>query len=213
MNKKIIYLLLLVCTAGIFASCDDYETYAEQKDKERSAISRFLANNKINVISEEQFVKQDSTTNLDRNEFVLFNATGVYMQVIELGCGDVLKDGEHVSILSRFTELNILTDSIQLSNNSFSFGYLEDKYEVTDLSGTFYASFDKTQSLMYNAYNTASVPSGWLVPLKYVKIGRPDKKGDRIAHVKIIVPHDQGHSYATQSVYPCLYDITYMRGK
>lgn len=208
MNQKFIYFLLLVITAGTFAACDDFETYAEQKDKERAAISSFIAKNNIKVISEEQFLKQDTMTDVSKNEYVLFGTTGVYMQIIERGEGEVLKSGETATVLSRFTELNILTDSIQLSNNMFSYGYLEDKYDVSNLSGTFYASFDRNQSLIFNRYGSASVPSGWLLPLTYVKLGRPYS-----AHVKIIVPHDQGHSSASSSVYPCLYDITYLRGR
>ena len=36
---------------------------------------------------------------------------------------------------------------------------------------------------------------------------------DKNAKVKLIVPHSQGQSYAVQSVYPCLYEITYQRGR
>ena len=57
-----------------------------------------------------------------------------------------------------------------------------------------------------------SVPSGWLVPLSYINLGRPQNPTDEIAKVKLIVPHSQGQSYATQSVYPCYYIITYEKG-
>jgi len=66
--------------------------------------------------------------------------------------------------------------------------------------------------LMYLAYSSTSVPAGWLVPLTYINIGRPLKDGDEIAKVKIIVPHSEGQSYASEYVYPCYYKITYMRG-
>ncbi len=40
------------------------------------------------MISFEQFQEQDSTTNVDENQFVLFSETGVYMQIVEEGNGE-----------------------------------------------------------------------------------------------------------------------------
>jgi len=51
------------------------------------------------------------------------------------------------------------------------------------------------------------------VPLTYINLGRPINEGDEIAKVRLIVPHTQGQAYASQNVYPCLYDITYERGR
>ena len=85
-------------------------------------------------------------------------------------------------------------------------------------SGTFSASFkmsdDNTgyHGVMYYRYSSASVPSGWLAPLSYIKLGRPANDGEEIAKVRLIVPHDQGHSSANSGVYACYYEITYERG-
>ena len=57
----------------------------------------------IKVISFEQFQEQDSTTNVKDNEFVLFSDNGVYMQIVEKGNGDVLKDGRY-EVLARYVE-------------------------------------------------------------------------------------------------------------
>ena len=88
---------------------------------------------------------------------------------------------------------------------------------VTNTSGTFTASFDPTSSVMYQVYGRSSgstqVPNGWLSPLPYIKVGRPLSADDRIARVRIIVPSTEGTYAATMSVYPCLYDITYERGR
>ena len=65
---------------------------------------------------------------------------------------------------------------------------------------------------MYMAYGSASVPAGWLVPLSYIRLGRLVEEGDELAKVRLIVPHDQGHSYASQGVYACFYELTYQRG-
>ena len=89
--------MLAVITAGIslcMTGCNDDETYADQKEKEKNAISRFLEDNpfcgKINVISESQFYAQDSITDTARNEYVKFNEDGIYMQIIRKGEGPTM---------------------------------------------------------------------------------------------------------------------------
>lgn len=209
-----IKLALLAC-AALFTlmSCDDTESYADQKKKERSAIRSYIAKENIKVITEKEFHAQDSTTDVSKNEYVLFETTGVYMQIIREGCGEKLKDGETATVICRFKEWNLLTDSLQLANNiensSLNF---PDLMSVKNTSGTFKASFIQGSSVMYSIYGSGSVPAGWLAPLSYIKIGRPAKPGEEIAKVKLIVPHTQGHQYASSDVYPCLYEITYQRG-
>lgn len=209
-----IKLALLAC-AALFTlmSCDDTESYADQKKKERSAIKSYIAKENIKVITEKEFHAQDSTTDVSKNEYVLFETTGVYMQIIREGCGEKLKDGETATVICRFKEWNLLTDSLQLANNiensSLNF---PDLMSVKNTSGTFKASFIQGSSVMYSIYGSGSVPAGWLAPLSYIKIGRPAKPGEEIAKVKLIVPHTQGHQYASSGVYPCLYEITYQRG-
>lgn len=210
--KKISYILLLLVSTFTIVSCDKTETYAEELAKERSAISKYIADSAVTVISETQFANQNYTTDVSKNEFVLFQKSGVYMQIIRQGCGDKIKDKETCTVLCRFSERNLLTDSLQLTNNILTWAYLVDKMSVTDNSGTFTAAFMKESSLMYTAYKSTSVPSGWLVPLTYIKIGRPEKENEDIAKVRLIVPAAQGQYYATLSVYPCLYDLTYERG-
>ena len=209
-----IKLALLAC-AALFTlmSCDDTESYADQKKKERSARRSSIAKENIKVITEKEFHAQDSTTDVSKNEYVLFETTGVYMQIIREGCGEKLKDGETATVICRFKEWNLLTDSLQLANNiensSLNF---PDLMSVKNTSGTFKASFIQGSSVMYSIYGSGSVPAGWLAPLSYIKIGRPAKPGEEIAKVKLIVPHTQGHQYASSGVYPCLYEITYQRG-
>lgn len=211
--RKISLLLLALVGIMLFTACSNNETYADQKKKERSAINSYIANQKIKVITEDEFFAQDSTTDVSKNEFVLFESSGVYMQIVRKGCGEVIKDKENVSVLCRFTERNLLTDSIQLSNDVLAYSSLVDKMNVKRSLGTFTASFVTSSSVMYSVYSSASVPSGWLVPLAYIKLGRPATADEKIAKVRIIVPHSQGQQYAMQSVYPCLYDITYERGR
>ena len=108
-------------------SCDDTETYAEQKDKERAAISRFIADSAITVITESQFKEQGYKTDVSKNEFVLMQNSGVYMQIVREGCGEKIKEGETTTVLCRFTEYNILTDSLQLTNDILSFSSIVDR--------------------------------------------------------------------------------------
>ena len=73
--------------------------------------------------------------------------------------------------------------------------------------------FDKNFCVMYINYGSTAVPSGWLVPLSYINLGRYTSSDAELAKVRLIVPHSAGQSNAVQSVYPCLYEITYQRGR
>ena len=212
--KTLKFLALTLIAIVALASCSDSETYADMKKKERSAINRYSANQKINVISEDVFNAQNQTTNVDKNEWVLFDGTGVYMQIVREGCGKKLESGKTEKILCRFNEYNILeSDSALQCTNIISYNWLVEKMTVKNTSGTFSGTFDKESSLMYNTYSSTAVPSGWLVPLTYIKLGIPASATDEIAKVKLIVPHSMGQSNASQNVYPCMYEITYQLGR
>ena len=211
--KTLKFLALTLLAIVALASCSDSETYADMKKKERSAINRYIANQKIKVISEDVFNAQNQTTNVDKNEWVLFEGTGVYMQIVREGCGKKLESGKTEKILCRFNEYNILeSDSSLQCSIIYRYPWLVEKMTVKNTSGTFSGTFDKESSLMYNTYNSTAVPSGWLVPLTYIKLGRPASATDEIAKVKLIVPHSMGQSNASQNVYPCMYEITYQKG-
>lgn len=217
--KKTSYLMLLAMVVSLFAACNDYETYSDLKKKERQAISKFLVDSAINVISEKQFEEQGQTTDLKKNQYVLLEKSGVYMQIIRKGCGQQVESGKTVNVLCRFSETNILTDSMLIRNDIVGTIYMNgqyidvsqyvDKMTVQRNGSTFQASF--VSGLMQLYHGTSSVPSGWLVPLLYINVGRPLQEGDEIAKVKLIVPHSQGTQTASQSVYPAFYVITYQR--
>lgn len=210
MKRTIIAVFSLVALL-LVSSCSHYETYAEQTEKERNAIREFLSEKKINVISEATFKAQNYTTDVNKNEFVLFDNTGVYLQIVRKGCGSPIANGETTSVLCRFKEYNILTDSLILTNEVMKLSYLVDKMNVTRTSDSFTASF--VEGVMFTQYQSASVPAGWLVPLLYINVGRLEKEEDEIAKVNIIVPHSQGHQSAVTGVYPCYYEITYQKGR
>ena len=196
-----------------FAACSNTETYKDQRNRELDSISSFLRNENVQVISEEEFEnrwnKGLTLTDTAKNEYVLFQSNGIYMQVIDQGCGDYIKKGESAEVLVRFDEYNlsylarISNDCRTLSNNIQTYSYRVDKMTVTNNSGTFTGAFDTSNSLMAQTYNSstsggisATVPSGWLVPFTWIKVGRPTKEEDRIAHIRLLVPHSYGTTSA-----------------
>lgn len=212
--KKTAYLLLaLLAVITVMSGCNDSETYADQKKRERSAIQKYISEQGIKVISEDAFNAQGQVTDTAKNEYVYLSRSEVYMQIIRKGCGKKIEKGETTTVLCRYQEYNLLTDSLQSTNMIAYYISIVDKMSVTNTSGTFTASFIEGESLMYTLYGSTSVPSGWLTPFSYINVGRPEKEGDEVARVKLIVPHTQGHQYAVSGVYPCLYDLTYERGR
>lgn len=211
----------------LLGACSSDETYADQKERERDAINNFISRDvkitdrqgvllidvgRINVISEETFAAQGYRTFTDQNQYVLFNSSGVYMQMVREGVGERLASGETKPVLVRYTEFNIMRDSVQTSNEySADDEPWVDVMDVTNTSGTFTASFNTSggyRSKMYTTYGSLSVPAGWLVPFTYVRLGRQTSE-QQIAKVRLIVPHSQGHSDASNNVYPCFYELKF----
>ena len=141
------------------------------------------------------------------------------MQIVRKGCGEKVKDGETLEILCRFSEYNIKENKLVTRNDIVYFydasygnySSLPDKMMVERIGNTYTGSF--VYGLMSYTHSSTSVPAGWLVPLTYVKIGRPVNDDDEIAKVRLIVPHSQGTVDASSSVFPCYYEITYERDK
>ena len=214
----------MVC---LLSACNKEETYAEKKEKERNAIANFIRRDavvmyegdtlvhvgKINVISEEQFHAQDSTTNLERNEYVLFGNTGVYMQIVRKGVGQKLESGTSKHVIARYLEFNILADSIQTRNDILYYSTTPDIIDISNSYGTFTASFNTENGggAMYRFYQSTTVPPGWLVPFTYIRLGRQVNETDEISKVRLIVPHSQGQKNASEYVYPCFYEITFQQ--
>ena len=169
-----------------FLSCNKEETYAERRERENAQINSFLSRGvnvvdkeyqrallnvpgNIKVISEEQFFAQDTTTDVRKNEYVLFAGSGVYAQFVRRGTGAALKNGEHTMLLCRYIEYNIATDSIRSSNLYGSDAASPDVMSLHNNSGSLTGVF--TAGNMRRFYGTI-VPSGWLIPLPYLKLGR-----------------------------------------
>lgn len=217
--KKLLHLVLAAFAVSISMftaiSCNDGETYAEMKEKEKKSIEQFISKNSmigpIKVISEEQFKSQGNTTNIDNNEFVLFTNDGIYMQILRQGEGQTMPEMAMErpdttitkEILCRFFEYDI-----QNADTTYSNIYtpsVVDKMQCTysHYSRSFTASF--TSGRMYSAYGSV-VPTGWLKPLNYIRLTRESGKE---AKVRLIVPHSSGTTNASGYVLPFYYEITY----
>lgn len=222
--KRLFYPILMLLSVLLYTSCEKYETYGDKKAKEREAINKFIAREEIKVITENEFKAKGETTDTAANEFVKLERTGVYMQIVRKGCGKQLESGKVVTLLCRFLEYNILTDSVLVCNSQPFYYYSAslkqyidasqyvDKMSVSRSGTTITASFVEGMMLTFHS-TTTSVPAGWLVPLNYVNVGRPENETDEISKVRLIVPHSQGTADASASVYPCFYEITYEREK
>ncbi len=226
-NRIIILFSLLGLLLG-FASCEEEDSYAERKEREREQINTFLKKGvkvsdqevgdyllevapNIKVISEETFYKNDSTTNVEANEYVLFKGSGVYMQILRKGTGEPLAEGQSATVIMRYTEFNIAADTIQSTNNQLLYETYPDVMTCSNAYGVFTGSF--TDGLMKSLYNSPSVPSGWLIPMPFIRLGRQNAADAEIALVRLIVPSTQGQSDAMSNVYPCFYEISYQRGR
>ena len=230
--KNFLFAMIAFAAVFSFAACNDSETYKDKRDRELDSISSFLRKENIKVISEDEFTRRWNDnqrltdTAKNNNEWVLFNSNGIYMQVIDQGCGDYIKKGETADVLVRFDEYNLSyaaemsNKCLTLSNNVPAYSYYVDKMSVTNTSGTFTGSFvNPKASLMALTYNSSytgissTVPSGWLIPFSWVKIGRPKTDDERIAHIRLLVPHSYGTTSASGSVQACVYDMTLQKGR
>lgn len=231
MSRWMTVPVCLMAMAAGMAGCSDDETYADQKKRERKAVEAFIKRSplvlvnsvgdtllntpKINVISEVEFERQDSTTDVSKNEYVFFGSTGIYMQIVRQGTGKRLENGDRATLAARYWEFNIMTDSLLTSNKIPLYNPAPDYMDVSNTSGTITGSFNSEiypgGGAMVRAYSSTSVPTGWLLPLHYVKIGQQNSAGDEIAKVRLIVPHSSGTTVATSAVYPCFYEIEFQR--
>lgn len=217
----------VLCTTISLQSCNDDDSYAELREQENKQIAAFIKNGAqigdsttignylkiepIKVISETEFYAQDSTTNLDKNEYVLFGSSGVYMQIVRKGTGAILQQGESVTAICRYLEYNIAGDSIQSTNRILTYEVLPDIMTASNSSGTITGQF--ISGVMTRVYSSTSVPAGWLIPLKYIKLGRQASADESIALVRLIVPSTQGQVNAQATIYPCFYEISFERSR
>jgi hypothetical protein len=210
--KRLIYLSLgLMVLSSLFSSCkDDEETYAEQKEREAKQVRTWLDNHDIDVISLSDFLKDTITNNPEtgpdstRNEYVLFEDNGVYMQIVRRGEGRIMESGEQWYMNARYVEV-YLGSSDTLTMNIYQQN--PDVFSVSRDGASYSAFF--TSGIMASAYGT-SVPNAWIMTMPYIK---PVLLNGQSAKVRIIAPHNQGTQNAAQRVYPAFYEIVLTKQK
>jgi len=181
----------------VFQSCSKSVTYADKLADEKKAIDRYIKKNNIKVISFNQFVENDSVTHIDKNEYVELQ-TGLYMQIVERGSEnpvDTFANRDEITI--RFSEYSIMDGYFTAVGN----------LDMTDFVDAFIYTISNNNTIkgefvdrgnMIEIYGTKTVPSGWLIPLKYLRYN---------ARVNLIVSSKLGHMNSLQQVYPYAYEI------
>lgn len=192
----------------LFSACDDEETYAEQKERENRQIRSFIDSQepKIDIISMSEFLVDTITINPEtnpdegRNEYVLFNDKGVYMQVVRRGEGRMMEPGEMWYLNARYTEISIASGDTLTMNETKQ--YPESLY-VKRTGDTYTASF--LSGMMSTVYGNM-VPNAWVMCFPFIKPGFLN--GEKSAKIRLIVPHSEGTQTATSNVTPTFYEIT-----
>lgn len=201
--KRIFYLLVsLVAVSVMVISCNDDETYAEQKEREAKNIKKWISKHDINVISMSEFL-QDTITDTLRNEYVLFPDNGVYMQIVNRGDGRILLPDEMWTMNARFVEVYVSSEDTMTMN---LYQQVPDEFYIKRTGDNYTASF--TSGIMASVYGT-SVPSAWIMAFPFIKPGVLN--GKSAAKVRLIVPHTSGTQAASASVYPTFYEISITR--
>ena len=215
MKNLILSFCSLIIVGSLFQACDNTKTYAEMLDEEKDAVNSFIKENKITVISKDEFEK-DTITDLSKNEYVAFS-NGVYMQIVERGdfvekeSKKLYSDtfGNNDNICVRYVEVNMA------SRDTVSFNVVlpgfEDAPQTYMLPAVFryvaegdskYGTFTEMNYLWSYYYgssnNATAVPAGWLLALPYLTNN---------SHVRLIIPSKMGHDSSQQYVKPYFYDI------
>ena len=210
--KKLIFAVLgLVAFSSVLTSCkEDEETYAEQKEREAKQVRAWLDSHNVDVISIQEFLKDTVTDNpitgpdTTRNEYVLFEDNGVYMQIIRRGEGRQISAGETWYLNARYVE-SYVGSGDTLTMNLFQQD--PDIFYVKRTGDTYSGSF--LSGIMTRAYGN-SVPNSWLMTMPFIK---PVLYNGNSAKVRLIAPHTQGTQTAAGSVYPAFYEITIAKPK
>jgi len=207
--RKLLFFNLMTLLVLVIVSCSSSETYADKKNKESNAISQLISDSGFVVITEDQFYSQDSMTGKD--EFVLFESSGVYMNIQSIGCGSKIKKNSSASVIWRWNAYDIENEG--WTEYMTLFGDLYEKVYVSNTNGTLSALYIDGTYNSSDCYNSSTgayiVPTGFLVPLLYVNVGRPQSDSEDIARVRLIVPHSAGTYYASSYVLPYYVEITY----
>lgn len=193
MKNTFITLFSILSLLFVFSACSKSKTYAERLADERKAINKYIKANNIKVLTFDEFAEQDSVTNVDKNEYVELQ-NKVYLQIVNIGSEnlvDTFASGDQLYI--RFKEFDIMENFETIRSNDVDaypdlFNYRINKGEV-------FGEFLEGKMI---SNNIRSVPSGWLISMRFARKG---------AYLKVIVPSKMGHMGASNSVLPYFYEL------
>lgn len=177
---------------------DSILTYDKLKEIEASQIMKWISDHNISVTGPSSLL-EDSTSNVENNEYALFEDLGIYMQIVRRGDGSLIEDGETRYYNVRYVEVNIGTGDTLTTNvyqqdpDAFYLRRSGDNYGGAYISG-----------VMARTYGTP-VPNALMLPFQYIKPGTMNSNS--AAKVRLIVPHVHGTQKAATEVYPAFYEI------
>jgi len=208
--KKLIFAVLGLVTIALSSCKEEEMTYAEQKEREAEQVRKWLDTHNIDVISLRDFLKDTITNNPEtgpdftRNEYVLFEDNGVYMQIVRRGVGRQISAGDTWFMNARYVELYVGTEDTLTMN---LYQQDPDIFYVKRTGDNYTASFQS--GIMARAYGN-TVPNAWIMTIPFITPGLLNGDGGK---VRIIAPHNQGTQAAAQSVYPAFYEILITKQK
>ena len=208
--KKLIFAVLGLVTIALSSCKEEEMTYAEQKEREAEQVRKWLDTHNIDVISLRDFLKDTITDNPEtgpdftRNEYVLFEDNGVYMQIVRRGAGHQISSGDTWFMNARYVEIYVGTEDTLTMN---LYQQDPDIFYVKRTGDNYTASFQS--GIMTRAYGN-TVPNSWIMTIPFITPGLLNGDGGK---VRIIAPHNQGTQAAAQSVYPAFYEILITKQK
>lgn len=213
MKRLFPYLLTVVMLIGVF-SCDKKSIEGEskenseqqdsimtdekQKQNEATQIKKWISDHNI-IVTGPSSLLEDSTSNVENNEYALFADLGIYMQIVRCGDGSPIEDGETRYYNARYVEVNIGTGDTLTTN---MYQQEPDAFYLRCTGDNYTGAY--TGGLMSKTYGT-TMPNAWMLPFLYIKPGT--MSGSSAAKIRLIVPHIHGTQKAAAEVYPTYYEI------
>ncbi len=184
--------LAALCITGAFAlvttGCDDTKSYAELLNEENKSVNWFLVDQRV-----VDAVPADTVFEVgeDAPYYCLDSENSIYMQVLEIGNGDRVEDGQKVYF--RYMRVGLRDYRGVIYDEEWS----GNANNVTG-EATYFKYDDFTDEVSYK-WGT-----GLQQPLKYLPLN---------SHVRIVIKSQYGPTDYLSSVIPILWDVRYFKSQ
>lgn len=188
-SAKILFTALFSLTLVALASCENGRSYADLLNDESKSVNRFLVTQHVigSVPADSVFETGESAP-----YYQLDDEGNIYMQVITIGDGPKVEDGQRVYF--RFLRYNL-----KYFQNTEEWWSSAGEGNMNDLSqANTYFLFNN-----YQLPSSSSWGSGIQMPLNYLPYG---------SEVNIVIKSQYGITSETSNVTPYLYHIRYYEG-